>query len=425
VQDTSWDHGLELVADDERLVAHVGAVPVRLLCDRMGLTGGLSKAMRRRGFDPGYDRGEVLANLAVTLILGGEAISDFRALDHLADVLGKMPSVSTVWRTLAEAGELQIKRLQAAVTEFRRHWWGLLEQRPEGFPWLKVAGRTLTGVTVPGIDATVVFAGSDKHNAAPTYKGGTGFHPNLVTCDNVDDVLVIDPRPGNAGSNTAADNIAALERAVQRIPGRYRHNVLIRIDGAGATHDLMRYVTGAGGKRGRHWEISCGWPCSDTEVDAIDQVPANGWQSAIDQDGDVIDDTFITDITGLLNLGGWPDGVRIIARDEPPHPRYRKRATDREKQRGRRYQLVATTTAGGQPPFLDARNLLARFRLLALPGSQLRQASPELLRFRLLHLPGRLTRGQRKRWLHLRKDWPWADDLIAAWHAIRALPAPT
>jgi hypothetical protein len=82
VQDTSWDHGLELVADDERLVAHVGAVPLRLLCDRMGLTAGLSRAMRRRGFHPRYDRGEVLANLAVTLILGGEAISDFRALDH-------------------------------------------------------------------------------------------------------------------------------------------------------------------------------------------------------------------------------------------------------------------------------------------------------------------------------------------------------
>ena len=34
-------------------------------------------------------------------------------------------------------------------------------------------------------------------------------------------------------------------------------------------------------------------------------------------------------------------------RDEPLHPRYRKRATDREKQLGRRYQLVAINTRLG------------------------------------------------------------------------------
>jgi hypothetical protein len=47
-----------------------------------------------------------------------------------------------------------------------------------------------------------------------------------------------------------------------------------------------------------------------------------------------------------------------------------------------------------------------------------------LLRLRLLHVPGRLTRGQRKRWLHLRADWPWTADLISAWHAARG-PAST
>jgi hypothetical protein len=40
------------------------------------------------------------------------------------------------------------------------------------------------------------------------------------------------------------------------------------------------------------------------------------------------------------------------------------------------------------------------------------------------HLPARLTRGQRKRWLHLRADWPWTQDLITAWQAVKALPAP-
>jgi hypothetical protein len=137
------------------------------------------------------------------------------------------------------------------------------------------------------------------------------------------------------------------------------------------------------------------------------------------------------------------------------HPRYRKRASDREKQLGVRYQLIATDSAKRQIAWLDARhrshahvedgvklgkslglarwpsrswainiawtkvvqiafNLLACFRLLALPEGELRDAEPKLLRFRLLHLPARLTRGQRKRWLNLRADWPWSTDLIAA-----------
>ena len=53
-----------------------------------------------------------------------------------------------------------------------------------------------------------------------------------------------------------------------------------------------------------------------------------------------------------------------------------------------------------------AANLLACFRHLALPAGELRDAASKLLRYRLLHLPARLTRGQRKRWLHLRADWP-------------------
>jgi hypothetical protein len=42
-------------------------------------------------------------------------------------------STPTVWRALSEAGELRLTLMNAAVTSFRRHWWGLLDERPEGF----------------------------------------------------------------------------------------------------------------------------------------------------------------------------------------------------------------------------------------------------------------------------------------------------
>jgi hypothetical protein len=278
---------------------------------------------------------------------------------------------------------------------------------------------------------------------------------------------VIDPRPGNATSNCAEDNIAALDLAVSRLPAAFQRRILVRLDGAGYSCELLEHIAAGGGKRGRRWEFSVGWSCTEREVEAIERVPACARQAAIDQNGDVLDDTFAADITGLLDLREWTGkmpGLRIILRDEPLHPRYRKRATEREKKLSRRYQLIATSTQAGQIAWLDARhrshvhvendvkqakalglnrwpsrhwainvawtqivavaaNLLACFRHLALPAGELREAGQKLLRFRLLHVPGRLTRGQRKRWLHLRADWPGTTDLISAWHAVRTLAA--
>ena len=74
---------------------------MRLLTQELGLTGGLSAAMRRREFEQVYDRGQVLVDLTLTLIHGGDAISDFQALAHLAPVIGPVPSNPTVWRTSA------------------------------------------------------------------------------------------------------------------------------------------------------------------------------------------------------------------------------------------------------------------------------------------------------------------------------------
>jgi hypothetical protein len=51
-------------------------------------------------------------------------------------------------------------------------------------------------------------------------------------------------RPGNAGSNTAADHLTVIRAALRQLPGyragrRPGKNVLIRVDGAGATHELL------------------------------------------------------------------------------------------------------------------------------------------------------------------------------------------
>jgi len=82
------------------VVAHAGGVGLRLVADRTGLTGELSKALARRSFVPVHDRGRVLVDVAVMIADGGEAICDIEVMRHQAQVLGPVASAPTVWRTL-------------------------------------------------------------------------------------------------------------------------------------------------------------------------------------------------------------------------------------------------------------------------------------------------------------------------------------
>jgi hypothetical protein len=98
-----------------------------------------------------------------------------RALAHLEQVIGPVPSTPTVWRSLDEADSLQVARIHQAVCRFRAPVVGELAARPEGFSWLEVAGRELTGTTVIDLDASVVKESSDqKEITRPTYQGGVG-----------------------------------------------------------------------------------------------------------------------------------------------------------------------------------------------------------------------------------------------------------
>jgi hypothetical protein len=74
-----------------------------------------------------------------------------------------------------------------------------------------------------------------------------------------------------------------------------------------------------------------------------------------------------------------------------------------------------------QAAALTAATLLAWLKLLALDGA-LARAEPKTLRYRILHAAARLTRGSRQRRLKIQASWPWATDIVTAWHRIDALP---
>ena len=109
------------------------------------------------------------------------------------------------------------------------------------------------------VDATITIDHSDnKENAAATWKKTWGHHSLLVFLDRPDiaggEALSGLLRPGNAGSNTAADHVTVLEQALKQLPAAYRPNpddpagqqVLVRSDSAGATHAFATACRDAG-----------------------------------------------------------------------------------------------------------------------------------------------------------------------------------
>lgn len=462
---TSWSAGLSVTADGVGVVAHAGSVGLRLLADRTGLTSELSKAMSRRSFSPVHDRGQVLVDVAVMLADGGEAIADIDVLRHQAPVLGPVASPPTVWRTLDEVTPGRLKKIATARARARRHVWA---QLPGGLPASKVAGTDLGATVVLDVDATIVIAHSEKEQASPTFKKTFGFHPLGVWCDNSSEFLTAQLRTGKAGSNTAADHITVLTEAIAQIPTAHRKDLLIRADGAGSSHKLLDWITKQNKIRGRRVEYSVGFAVTEKIRDAIKLVPKQIWTPATDADGGIREGGDVAELTGLLDLTGWPEGMRIIVRRERPHPGAQLSLF--EEADGWRYQTIATNTPaqpGVQLAFLEARHraharvedrirhakdtglgrfpsrefkinqawlsavmiaadLVAWTRMLALTGDAevLAGCEPKALRYRFLHVPARLTYGARRRRLRVPESWPWAAAIAAVFANIAAIPQP-
>ncbi len=347
-----WSTGLVVSADGTGVVAHAGNVATRMLSDQVGLTGALSSAMARRGFTPTHDRGRVLADVGVLIAGGGEAIADINVLRHQREVLGSVASAPTVWRALKGITPTTAKRINQARAKVRAHVWS---QLPDGLPASKVANTDLGDVVVldvdvdVDVDATLVTTHSEKEEAASTFKKGFGYHPLGVWCDNTQESMALMLRPGNAGSNTVADHIALLTAAIAQVPTKHRRKLLLRADGAGASHGLLDWLTELNTKRGQTVEYSVGFAVTDKVRDAISKIPQAAWAPAIDPEGEVRVNGDVVEITGVLNLTGWPAGMRILIRREHPHPGASLSLF--EDTDGWRYQAVAINTpraAGGR-----------------------------------------------------------------------------
>jgi hypothetical protein len=433
-------------ADGSGIVSQAGTLLLTQTLRATGLDRGLAVALGRwRAPRAVHDPGKIVADLAAAVALGGDCLADIavvRAEPGLFGPVASDPVVSRLVARLAADAPAALRAIRSARSAARQRAWALAGDAAPG------AGGELIPVD---IDATIVTAYSEKDQAAPTWKKSFGFHPLTVFADHGPDgsgePLAIVLRPGNAGSNTAADHIEATRLALAQLQKHARRRVLVRADSGGGTHEFLAWLT----RPGRRLAYSAGFPMTDEVQDAILKVPARAWTPAYDAGGLVREGAWIAELTGLLDLAGWPKGMRVIVRKERPHPGAQLRFTDIG---GHRFTCFATSTKGGQLADLELRHrrrarcedriraakdtglrnlplhgftqnqiwceitalaceLLAWMQMLALTGPA-RRWEPKRLRLRLFTVAGRLVRGSRRLRLRLAARWPWAHQITAA-----------
>jgi hypothetical protein len=65
-------------------------------------------------------------------------------------------------------------------------------------------------------------------------------------------------RPGNVGSNTVSDHVEVLAAAIAQIPVGFRARLLVRVDDAEASHELIKHLLALASPR-RMVLFTCGW----------------------------------------------------------------------------------------------------------------------------------------------------------------------
>lgn len=449
------------------VVSQAGAV---LLVDTVraaGIDRGLSAALERwRRPTAIHDPAKILLDLAVSLAVGGDCLADIATVRQAPEVFGRVasdPTVSRVITTLAAEPDAALAAIDGARAAARRRVWARAgAQAPDH----RADHRRPLGVD---IDATLVTAHSDKELAAPTFKRGYGHHPLAAFVDHgqagTGEPVAMLLRRGNAGSNTAADHITVIRQALRQLPAdnaaghRSGRSVLIRIDGAGSTHELLDWLSA------RRLSYSVGFGLPDHTPELLAQVPDSAWSAALDAEGAVRDGAWVAELTGLLNLASWPAGMRVIARVERPHPGAQLRITDAD---GNRVTAFATNTAPGGPGAqiaeLELRHrrraraedriraakdtglqnlplhgfdqnriwcaivqlaceLIAWTQMLGYPKHPARRWEPKRLRLRLFATAGRLACHARQSVMHLAAGHDWTDLVLAGRTAITALAA--
>ena len=320
-------------ADGRGVVSHVGARLLADVAEATGLVHAFEEAVGgRRVRRSAHAPGRVLADVAVMLADGGEAIADLAGLRNQPGLFGQVASPATCWRVLDSVDADTLAGLKQARAVARERAWLLRAE----------AGRPLP---------TVVCARSDPAGAGDRHRRHFGDLPLREGTGGADlqARVRLPPDAGLVGQHRRGTGrgVAAGERGRERRrrPHR-RHRRRGGADPRSLTGTARRswFAPTAPAAPGSSWPtcVACassgGWRCRSRSGSGSptpsrtrsDGCPRSAWTVAVDAAGQPrpVDETGlpvaqVADLTGLLadlQRAGWPVGMRVLVRRERPHP---------------------------------------------------------------------------------------------------------
>ncbi|MDT5257106.1 MAG: hypothetical protein QOD10_2186 [Mycobacterium sp.] len=453
---------VKVSADGHGVVSHAGTGMLRQCAELTGLCAQVTAALADTYRGPWtYAPGAVFADLAAAVAAGADCIDGIgQRCGDAEHVFGPAASTTTMWRLVDDKIDAaHLGGIRAARAHARARAWAA-GAAPAAGEWLHL-----------DIDATITIDHSDnKEKAAPTWKKTFGHHCLLCFLDRPGIVggegLAAMLRPGNAGSNTAADHVRVLRWALESLPPDWRPDpddpggpkILVRCDSAGATHafaDACR-VLGVG--------FSFGYAVDGRVRDAAETLnQGDSWYPAIEAGGGIRDGAWVAEATDLVDMSSWPAGTRLILRKERPHPGAQLTFTDAD---GLRVTALITDTGHGVVPgqlaglelrhrqharvedrireakatglrnlpchraeanaawleiILSATDLVAWSQLIGFTEHpELATCEIDTFRYRVLHVAARITRGARQIRLRIDATWRWGSAISQAWQRLRA-----
>lgn len=438
---------LEIVFDDERLIADAGLVLPALLCERLGAERVVDAAVSRDGAPAiGAAAGSKALSVCFAMLAGADSIDDCDRLRAGATeaVLPVAPRAATTlgnWLRGFSFG--QVRQLDAAAGELLARAWRA-GARPE---------RLLID-----LDSSISEVhGHRKRGAEYGHTRTLGYHPLFASSAETGEVLHTRLRRG--GANTQYGVKRFFEETIARCRrAGHQGGFLVRADAGFVNYDLFRAIIRHGGS------FSVATPLQPRIRAAVEQIPEEAWQPIpypVSSGLAEIAETTV-EVAAKHRRGPHPlpERLRLVVRrvlnHDPSHPqqplfseyRYFPILTNRtdelatveaEHRDHAKIELVIRDLKDAGLAHLPSGKMYANMAWLVLASlahnlqrwiailglAERRITQHRTIRNRYLAIPGRIASHARRLRLRLPASWPWRQRFLTAIQRIRALPAPS
>ena len=426
---------VEVIFDDDNLVANAGLILPATLADRLGLEPLIDDTVRLDGRIGGARPGRKVLTLVHSILAGGSHIdhADVLRAGATAAVLGhRVMAPSTLGTFLRSFTFGHVRQLEAVNGH-------ALERA-----WAAGVGPADDELVID-LDSTICeVTGHLKQGAAFGYTKVLGYHPILATRADTGEIIHARMRKGSANTQRGArrfidELIARVRRAGACGP------ITVRMDsGFWATDTIttlkrldVRFTMA----------VRCGFKAVAA---AIEQIDDNAWTDIKYPDGgkaQVAETTYTTGrhtlrlvvrrtrLTGGAQQQLWPDWrhhafLTDLDGDMVTVDRFhRQHATIelaiRDLKEGAGLEHVPSGRFHANSGWLQcavlAHNLTRWTAVLGEVRVEDQLVVARSIRTRLLTLPARLVNRSGRPTLRMPRRWPWADQFITALNALRDL----